>query len=114
MLYRPKPESSSQNYEDIALASKQFQKHLSHNLTTLSSDAGSSSGKMMPQEDQDDTEFESFKVTNVLELKKLSASLERLHIEGCPELEFLPESSLLDCPNLQELLLVDCHSLQPR
>lgn len=111
-LHRPEPESSSQNYVDIAVASKPYQKHLSYDVATLSSDAGSTSGKMMPQEDQDDTDFESFKVTKVLELKKLSASLKRLHIEGCPELELLPESLLQDCPNLQELLLVDCHSLE--
>ncbi|XP_024006082.1 putative disease resistance protein At3g14460 [Eutrema salsugineum] len=106
---------------DIAVATEPYQNNLLYNVDRLSIDAGSSSRKMIPQQDeddkssessQDDTSFESIKVTKVPELEKLSESLSRLHIEGCPGLEFLPESLLQDCPNLEELLLVDCQSLE--
>ncbi|KAG2251440.1 hypothetical protein Bca4012_098920 [Brassica carinata] len=105
-------QSSSQNYEDIAVATKPYQEDHSYRLTTLSSDAGSTSGKKMPQEDQDDTGLESYKVTTVPELGNLTESLRVLHIEGCPGLINLPESLLQDCPGLEELLLIDCHSLE--
>ncbi|XP_019095331.1 PREDICTED: putative disease resistance protein At3g14460 [Camelina sativa] len=98
-LCRPEPESSSRNNEDI--------------FGTSSSDAAASThGKRMPQVDEDETGFESIKVTKVPQLKKVSASIKRLHIEGCLREKYLPESLLQDCPSLQELLVVSCHSLE--
>ncbi|XP_010462268.2 PREDICTED: putative disease resistance protein At3g14460 [Camelina sativa] len=81
-------------------------------LGASSSDAASTYGKRMPQADEDETGFESIKVIKVPQLKKVSASIKRLHIEGCLREKSLPESLLQDCPSLQELLVVSCHSLE--
>ncbi|KAL0743645.1 hypothetical protein Bca4012_085158 [Brassica carinata] len=59
-----------------------------------------------------ETEMEYLKVTDISHLMELPQNLQSLHIDTCDGLTSLPESLSESHPNLHELLLVACHSLQ--
>ncbi|XP_010543027.1 PREDICTED: putative disease resistance protein At3g14460 [Tarenaya hassleriana] len=77
-----------------------------------SSTGGSSSQKMRPSPVQDETDFDRLKVTEISQLMELPQSLQSLQVERCEGLISLPEGLMGRCPNLQELFIVECHSLE--
>ncbi|KAH0927249.1 hypothetical protein HID58_019505 [Brassica napus] len=72
----------------------------------------SDNGLTGPPQSNDDTDMEYLKVTDISHLLELPQNLQSLHIDTCDGLTSLPESLSESHPNLHELLLVACHSLE--
>ncbi|KAJ0264056.1 putative disease resistance protein [Hirschfeldia incana] len=72
----------------------------------------SDNGKPGLQQSNDETDLEYLKVTDISHLMDLPQNLHSLHIDTCEGLTSLPENLSESHPNLQELLLVACPSLQ--
>ncbi|KAL9291392.1 putative disease resistance protein [Arabidopsis thaliana] len=64
------------------------------------------------QYDDDETDMEYLKVTDISHLMELPQNLQSLHIDSCDGLTSLPENLTESYPNLHELLIIACHSLE--
>lgn len=60
----------------------------------------------------DETDMEYLKVADISHLMELPQNLQSLHIDRCDGLTSLPESLTENYPNLHELIIVACHSLE--
>ncbi|KAJ4893614.1 Disease resistance protein (NBS-LRR class) family [Raphanus sativus] len=82
------------------------------NQPVAPSGQSSDNGIPGPSRPNDETDMEYLKVTDISHLMDLPQNLQSLHIDTCGGLTSLPESLSESHPNLQELLLVACPSLQ--
>lgn len=64
------------------------------------------------QYDNDETDMEFLKVTDISHLMELPQNLQSLHIDSCDGLTSLSEILSESYPNLHELIIVACHSLE--
>ncbi|XP_019092223.1 PREDICTED: putative disease resistance protein At3g14460 [Camelina sativa] len=60
----------------------------------------------------DETDIEHMKVTDISHLMELPQNLQSLQINRCDGLTSLPESLTESYPNLHELIIIACHSLE--
>ncbi|CAN6886795.1 hypothetical protein Bca4012_074256 [Brassica carinata] len=72
----------------------------------------SDNGIPVPSQSNDETDMEYLKVTDISHLMELPQNLQSLHIDTCDGLTCLPESLSESQPNLHELLIIACHSLE--
>ncbi|CAH8293474.1 unnamed protein product [Eruca vesicaria subsp. sativa] len=82
------------------------------NQLLVPSGPSSDNGMTRPSQSIDETDMEYIKVTDISHLMELPQNLQSLHIHTCDGLTSLPENLSEKHPNLHELLLVSCHSLQ--
>ncbi|XP_075643526.1 putative disease resistance protein RGA1 [Castanea sativa] len=68
--------------------------------------------KGITPEQQQDLSFGSIKVSEISELMDLPTRVHSLKIEGCDDLEFIPEGVMSSELSLQDLYIINCRSLK--